>query len=73
MHTSYEARSRTGELLGIFPGPLMDCVEDIRALVAANPGAEVKPRVEASEPCRDHPAYEANNCPSCGTVRQVQA
>jgi hypothetical protein len=72
MHTRYEARSQAGELLGIFPGPLMDCVEDVRALVANNPGAEVRPRTTASEPCPDHPAYEANNCVRCGTASKVQ-
>ncbi len=71
MHTRYEVRSRTGDLLGIFPPPLEDHAEQIRALIAEHPGAEVKPKTTVDEPCADHPAYEADNCPACGTARQI--
>ena len=42
---------------------------DIKALVAANPGAEVKPVVTITNACTEHSAFDADNCPSCGTSR----
>jgi hypothetical protein len=65
MHSRFEVRSRTGELLGIFPAPISEHAESVRALIAANPGAEVKPKVTIDNPCAEHPAYEADNCPVC--------
>jgi hypothetical protein len=71
MHTRYEVRSRSGELLGIFPAPIADHADQVRALIADHPGAEVKPAVSIDSPCPEHPAYEADNCPVCGTARQI--
>lgn len=68
MHTRFEVRSATGDLLGIFPAPVADHAEQIRALIAGHPGADVKPVVTLDDPCPNHPAYEADNCPSCGPV-----
>lgn len=68
MNTSYRVTSKTGELLGIFPkGALLE----VKALVQANPGAEVKPVVTIDNPCAAHPAFEADNCPACGTARSI--
>ena len=64
MNTSYQVTSTTGSLLGIYPkGELLA----VKALVDANPGAEVKVVVTVDNPCTLHPAYEADYCPSCGT------
>lgn len=71
MHTRFEVRTRSGELLGIFPSPLEDDAEQIRALIADHPGAELKPRTSVDHPCAEHPAYEADNCPACGTARKI--
>lgn len=66
MHTTYRVTSKAGELLGIFPkGELLA----VKALVDANPGAAVKAVVSIDNPCSKHAAYEADNCPSCGTSR----
>lgn len=65
MHTRFEVRARTGELLGIFPAPIEDHAEAVRALIADNPGADVKPAISIDDPCPEHPAYEASNCPVC--------
>lgn len=66
MNTSYRVTSSAGELLGIFPkGELLA----VKALVDANPGAQVKPVVTIDNPCAKHAAFEADNCPSCGTSR----
>lgn len=69
MHTRFEVRTRDGELLGIFPAPISDHAEDVRALIANHPGADVKPVVTLDNPCSEHPAYESGNCPICGTAR----
>ena len=66
--TRLQVRSTSGELLGIFPKGEMAAV---KALVAANPGAEVKVTVAADSPCHLHPAYAADNCPSCGTSARI--
>lgn len=66
MNTSYRVTSAAGELLGIFPKGELDAV---KVLVDANPGASVKPVVTIDNPCSQHAAYEADNCPSCGTSR----
>lgn len=64
MTTTYRVASTEGNLLGIFPkGELVA----VKALVDANPGAEVKVAVSIANPCSAHAAYEADNCPSCGT------
>ncbi|MBF4770278.1 hypothetical protein ISU10_21085 [Nocardioides agariphilus] len=68
MHTRYEVRSREGELLGIFPTPITDNFEAVRALIEKHPGAEVRSTVGVDNPCSEHPAYEADNCPTCGTA-----
>lgn len=63
MNTSYRVISATGSLLGIYPkGELVA----VKALVDANPGAEVKVVVTIDNPCASHPAYEADYCPACG-------
>lgn len=67
MHSRFEVRSREGKLLGIFPSPISEHAEQVRALIAANPGAEVRSTVSLDNPCAEHPAYESDNCPACGT------
>lgn len=65
MNTSYHVLSSTGHLLGIYPkGELLA----VKALIDANPGATVKPVVTIDNACAEHPAYEADYCPACGTV-----
>ena len=66
MNTSYRVTSPAGHLLGIFPKGELAAV---KALVEANPGAQVKPVVTIDNPCDVHAAYEADNCPVCGTSR----
>ncbi|GAB2878546.1 hypothetical protein GCM10027026_31640 [Myroides odoratimimus subsp. xuanwuensis] len=68
MHTRFEVRSRSGDLLGIFPGPIEDHADQVSALMAERPGADVRPVVTLDNPCEGHPAYEADNCPGCGTA-----
>lgn len=65
MTTTYRVTSTSGELLGIFPKGELGAV---KALVDANPGAEVKP-VVSYDACAEHPAYEVGNCPACGSSR----
>lgn len=71
MHTRFEVRSRKGELLGIFPAPITDNLDAIRALIEKHPGARVRSTVSVDNPCAEHPAYEADNCPTCGTSRTI--
>jgi hypothetical protein len=66
MNTSYRVTNQAGELLGIFPKGELAAV---KALVDANPGANVKPVVTIDNPCAKHAAFEADNCPACGTSR----
>lgn len=65
LHSRFVLRSRDGEVLGIFPAPLADHAASIRVLIEDNPGAEVDASVTTDNPCHDHPAYEADNCPAC--------
>lgn len=69
MSTSYRVTKGT-EVIGIF-AKTDDGSHwaDIKALVSANPGAEVKPVVSSDNACTEHPAFDADNCPSCGTSR----
>lgn len=68
MSTSYRVTSSTGQLLGVFPqGSLLS----VKSLVEANPGAQVKTVTSISNPCANHPAFEADNCPTCGTSRMA--
>lgn len=67
MHSRFVVRSMSGELLGIFPAPIHAHAGAIRALMADNPGAEVRAMVSVENPCRLHPPFEADNCPACGT------
>ncbi|WP_435769719.1 hypothetical protein [Nocardioides sp. SYSU DS0651] len=71
MHSRFEVRSRDGNLLGIFPAPISEHAEEVRALIDKHPGADVKPVVTLDNPCAKHPAYEAENCPACGTSATV--
>lgn len=67
MHTTYRVTDTAGHLLGIFPkGELLA----VKALVQANPGAEVKPVVSYTA-CDAHPAFEVGNCPACGSARSI--
>lgn len=68
LHTRFEVRSREGKLLGIFPTPMTDSFDAIRALIEKHPGAEVRSTVSVDNPCSEHSVYEADNCPSCGTA-----
>lgn len=67
MHSRYEVRTQEGELLGIFPSPISEHAEKVKALIADHPGAEVRSTVSTDDACAEHPAYEADNCPICGT------
>lgn len=68
MHSHFEVRSGDGELLGIFPSPISEHAEQVRALIAEHPGAEIRPKVSLDNACAEHPAYEADYCPRCGTA-----
>lgn len=67
LHSRFEVRGRDGALLGIFPAPISDHADAVRALIEKNPGAEVRSTVSPDSPCAEHPAYEGGNCPICGT------
>ena len=65
--TSYRVTDQAGGLLGIFPKSELTAV---KALVSAHPGSHVRPVVTITgATCAAHPAFEADNCPSCGTTR----
>lgn len=68
MSTKFKVTDTRGVLLGIFPKGEMG---RLKAFVAANPGARVKPIVTVDNPCPMHVAYEADNCPACGTATRV--
>lgn len=68
MNTKFKVTDARGELLGIFPKGDMPA---LRAFVAANVGAEVKPLVTVDNPCTKHAAYDAENCPLCGTSARI--
>ena len=72
LHSRFEVRDRDGSLLGIFPAPISEHAEEVRALIAKHPGAEVRSTVSLDNPCSEHPAYEADNCPICGTAQVSQ-
>jgi hypothetical protein len=69
LHSRYEVRDRDGGLLGIYPAPISDHAEEVRALIEAHPGAKVTSTVTTDRACAAHPAYEADNCPICRTSR----
>lgn len=71
MHSRFEVRSRDGELLGIFPASTSEHADAVRSLIAEHPGANVRPVVTLDNPCVEHPAYEADNCPICGTAPTI--
>jgi len=71
MHSHFEVRTAVGELLGIFPAPIAQHAEQVRALIADHPGAEVKSVVSVETPCPVHRVFEADNCPACGTSREI--
>ncbi len=73
MNSRFEVRNRDGKLLGIFPAPISEHAERVRALIEDHPGADVKPVVTLDNPCAEHTAYEADNCPLCGTAHGGQA
>lgn len=65
MSTTYKVTAANGQHLGAFTNLL-----DVKAVVAANAGAEVKVVVDYT-PCAKHAAYEAGNCPACGTAASI--
>lgn len=69
MSTKYKVVNARGELLGIFP---KGDVAGLKVFVACRPGAQIKPIVTADHPCLRHAAYEADNCPACGTSTQLR-
>lgn len=71
MHSRFVVRSTSGELLGIFPAPMADHADSIRALIANHPGAKVKSEVTVENACGRHPAFEADNCLVCGTGSEI--
>lgn len=68
MSTKFQVTNARGDLLGIFPKGEMPA---LKAFVAANAGAKVKPLVTVDNPCAQHVAYAADNCPLCGTSIQI--
>jgi hypothetical protein len=56
-------------LLSIFPAPISEHAEEVKALIAEHPGAEVRSTVSLDDLCAEHPAYEADYCPICGTAK----
>lgn len=45
-------------------------MDEVAALVSENPQVQVKSHVRFT-PCSEHRAYEAANCPLCGTSAQI--
>ena len=68
--TAYRVTSTAGQDLGTF---LQGELAQVRTLVQANPGAQVTPVVITDTVCDLHGAYEATNCPICGTARRIGA
>lgn len=66
MNTTYYVETPAGEIIGIFP-KAPGILAAVRELVEANPGATVRIDVAVTNPCGAHHAYEAGNCPVCGT------
>jgi hypothetical protein len=66
MRTSYQVTSKDGRLLAPY-----STLSEVQTLVNASPGATVQAVVTVSNPCHAHPAYEADNCPVCGTSRMA--
>lgn len=71
MSTRTVIRSRQGTVLGIFPAPLSDHADHVRALVAKNPGCKHESISSVDDPCPTHPSYEAAYCPLCGTAHSI--
>lgn len=70
MNTTYRITSRKGQTLAtVAKSEDGSHWAEIKAIVEANPGAEVKPVVTLTSRCEAHPAFEPDNCPSCGTSR----
>jgi hypothetical protein len=65
MSRRFEVRPRR-RFAGVFPAPISEHAEEVRALIAEHPEAEVRPTVALDNPCVEHPAYEADYCPRCG-------
>jgi len=68
MTRTYRITSHTGELLAIIPVANMD---EVKAIVHANPGATIKAHAAIGNPCTSHPAFEQDNCPRCGTAARI--
>lgn len=66
MSTSYRVTSKEGKLLAT-----VGTLSEVMNFLAASPGADVKAVVTVDNPCAAHPAYEADNCPACGTSRMA--
>lgn len=71
MSTKIVIRSREGAVLGIFPSPLSSHSEQVRALVAKNPGCDYESISSVDAACAAHPAYEAEYCPLCGSAQTL--
>lgn len=64
MNTSYHLTSPAGRVVGIYA-----TLAEVKVAFRANPDATVTPVVTTDTPCAKHAAFEADNCPSCGTSR----
>lgn len=65
MKMNYWVSSKRGDILAVIP---VEHIDEVKALVNANPGATIKAHASIDNPCAKHPAYEADNCPGCGTA-----
>lgn len=68
MTSIYRVTDAAGNVVGEFATTDMAAV---RAAVAAHPGAKVKAVTTIDNPCAVHPAFEADNCPGCGTAARI--
>lgn len=66
MHIEVTVTSATGKLLGTF-GAIEAAADTIRF----NAGSTYAIKSIIDTPCANHPSFEADNCPSCGTSARI--
>jgi hypothetical protein len=66
MHINVTVTSTTGVTLGVFGS-----IEAAVSTIKFNTGSTYDIKSVIDRPCDEHPSFEADNCPSCGTAARV--
>ena len=66
MKINVTVTSTTGDTLGVFGS-----VADAASTIKRNPGSTYDIDAVSETPCAEHPSFEADNCPSCGTAASI--